>query len=59
MIGYSSFTGKYQASLRIMGKLVFLGEYSSFEEAEKAIDSAAEIADHGHHADLYKLCVNR
>jgi hypothetical protein len=59
MIGYSSFTGKYQASLRVMGKLVFLGEYNSFKDAEKAVNSAAEIADNGQHADLYKLCVNR
>ena len=59
MIGYSSFTGKYQASMRIMGKLVFLGEYSSFEEAEQAVKSASAIADHGYRSDLDRLCVNR
>ena len=59
MIGYSSFTGKYQASLRVMGKLIFLGEYSSFKEAEQALRSASEVADHGYRADLDRICVNK
>jgi len=59
MIGYSSFTGKYQASLHVMGNLVFLGEYSSFEEAEQAVKSAAAIVNRGYRSDLDRLCVNR
>jgi hypothetical protein len=51
MIGYSSYTGKYQASLRIMGKLVFLGEYKTFKEAEQAVESAYQLRDHGGYAD--------
>ncbi|GBE45533.1 hypothetical protein BMS3Bbin11_00622 [bacterium BMS3Bbin11] len=34
MVAYSSSTGKYQASLHIPIKFVFLGEYKSYKEAE-------------------------
>ena len=51
MIGYSSFTGKYQASLRIMGKLVFLGEYKTFKEAEQAVESASQAITNGDYTD--------
>ena len=36
MVGYSSSTGKYQATLNILGKLIFLGEYKSYKEAKMA-----------------------
>ncbi len=55
MIGYSSFTGKYQASLRIMGKLVFLGEYKTFKEAEQAVASAHQARDHGSYVDVSRI----
>lgn len=45
MVGYSSSTGKYQASLSILGKLIFLGEYTSYQEAEKAEKTAAHVTD--------------
>ena len=36
MVGYSSSTGKYQASIRIPGKLIFLGEYKTNNETYSA-----------------------
>ena len=45
MVGYISSTGKYQASLHILGKLIFLGEYKSYKEAEKAEKSATHVTD--------------
>lgn len=45
MVGYISSTGKYQASLHILGKLIFLGEYKSYKEAEKAERSATHVSD--------------
>ena len=55
MIGYSSFTGKYQATLRVMGKLIFLGEYHSYREAEQAVKNASQVADHGYRSDLNRI----
>jgi len=49
MVGYSCSTGKYQASLHILGKLIFLGEYKSFKEAERA-----EKAATGNQCGLFK-----
>ena len=40
MVGYSSSTGKYQATLKILGKLIFLGEYKTYKEAKMAEESA-------------------
>jgi hypothetical protein len=45
MVGYISSTGKYQASMHILGKLIFLGEYKSYKEAEKAEKSATHETD--------------
>ena len=46
MVGYSSSTGKYQATLIILGKLIFLGEYKSYKEAKMAEKSAIHDADY-------------
>ena len=43
MVGYSSSTGKYQASLHIPGKPIFPGEYKSYKKAEMAAKKLAEI----------------
>ena len=45
MVGYSSSTGKYQATIKILGKLIFLGEYKTFEEAKVAEKTASHEAD--------------
>ncbi len=45
MVGYSHSTGKYQASLHILGKLIFLGEYRSYKEAEIAEKLATNHSD--------------
>ena len=55
MVGYSSSTGKYQATLNILGKLIFLGEYQSYKEAKLAEKSA--IHDYDHFYDC-RLAVN-
>lgn len=49
MVGYSSSTGKYQASLHIPGKLIFPGEYKSYKKAEMAAKEAS-----GNQCDLCK-----
>jgi hypothetical protein len=46
MVGYSSSTGKYQATLNILGKLIFLGEYQSYKEAKLAEKSAIHDSDY-------------
>jgi len=56
MVGYSSSTGKYQATLNILGKLIFLGEYKSYKEAKMAEKSA--INDSNYYYDK-RLTVNR
>ena len=49
MVGYSRSTGKYPASLHILGKLIFFGEYKSYKEAEIAEKEAS-----GNQCDLCK-----
>ncbi len=47
MVGYSCSTGKYQASLQILDKLIFLGEFTSYKEAvlveKKASNETSQI----------------
>ena len=43
MVGYSSSAGKYQASLHIPGKRIFLDEYKPYKKAEIAEKVASGI----------------
>jgi hypothetical protein len=54
MVGYSSSTGKYQATLSILGKLIFLGEYKSYKEAKMAEKAATRETD-----DYFRGHLNR
>jgi hypothetical protein len=58
MVGYSSSTGKYQATLSILGKLIFLGEYKSYKEAKNAEKLATHGEDVHLRAHLNNICIN-
>ncbi len=59
MVGYSSSTGKYQASLQILGKLIFLGEYKSYKEAILAEEAVTKDTDNLLCLHLAKSSYNR
>ena len=58
MVGYSGSTGKYQATIKILGKLIFLGEYKTFEEAKTAEKAASLEADDLLSVRLNKACIS-
>jgi len=58
MVGYSSSTGKYQATLSILGKLIFLGEYKSYNDAKIAEEAATHQTDDYIRTHLNRICVN-
>lgn len=56
MVGYSSSTGKYLATISILGKLIFLGEYKTFKEAKLAEKTATQETDELLSLRLKKIC---
>lgn len=58
MVGYSSSTGKYLATISILGKLIFIGEYQSYKEAKMAEKNASREADDYLSMHLTSNCIN-